>query len=421
MTENGEKENEELNFGFVGNNCSIAVSQIQMADLESRKMGFNTLINVTPQSDSYDRLFTCDVFTKVIQCFTEENIPIIGEICAAFRNLAQLNPEEADKYYDEIPCEFLLGLKENTEIIDFFSTLISNTLDASTSFVETLIAEETFLTRIHEWLESSNEEIVKSTLDLFNSIAMFNPSALDFSVVNPFTDAQYSTDIRALALNCILQTSPSEEALEALINLLNEETVGENVFEVIHDLYLSGDAPFQQALPLIIGKSIENFNTTAACTLLAEVCEHMDEEQVGATIEAFFGLEIPTPEQCFALYKISSTHPGIFTDDSQWAAFGHYYSIAKELPAMELLEFLMDQNPDYCVSEDAQNNYTIVLQKDIEHALRAFEFALGHLATAPVTEGLMKAINDFNAMHEGEFTYDEKLETKLRVFMENHQ
>jgi hypothetical protein len=416
-----EKANEEMNFGFVSNNCSFAISQIQRGDLENRKMGFNILINVTPASDAFDRLFTCDVFTKVIQCFSEENIPIIGEICAAFRNLSQLNPEEADKYCSEIPVEFLLGLKNNTEIIDFFTTIISNALDVSTAFIEEVIANEGFQARIHEWLESNNEDIVKSTLDLFNAIAMFNPSALDFSVVTPFTDAQFSSDIRALALNCILQTSPSDEALEALIGLLNEEKVGQSVFEVIHDLYQSGAAPFEQVIPLIINKCIENYNINAACTLLSEVCEHMEGEQIGAVLTTFFGLEMPTPEQCFALYKISMTHEGIFTDESQWVAFGHYYAKASELPAMELLEFLMEQNQEYCISEDAQNNYTAVLQKDIEHALRAFEFALGHLATSPVTDDLMKAINDFNSLHEGAFTFDENIDKKLKVFMENHQ
>ena len=419
-----EKENvqEEMDFGFVASNCAVAAGQIEMPDLESRKMGYNTLVNVTPDSEGYKSLWNMDIFTHIIQGMNDSNLPIIGMVCAAFRNLSQLQPEEAEKYVPELPVEFLLSVADNPEIIDFLSTIISNSFDVSQQFVSDLIASEIFQQKISQWLESSNQAVLKSTLDMFNSIALFNPSALDFSVITPFADAQFPTDIRALALNCVLQTEPSDEALGELIGLLQCDDIGPCVFEVLHDLIQSGDAPFEEAMPVIINKAIEYFKYPAACTLLAEVSKSIDEEQCHNLISQFFSLQTPAAEQCFALFELTKLHQGLITNDDQWIALGNFYAKCNDLPTMELLEFLMAENPDYCISEDAQGCFTAVIKKEFQIALRGFEFAITQLATAPVTEQLGSAIHDFIQLKEDEkFQFEDQLAAKVETFVQNHQ
>ena len=296
---------EEIEVGLQPRCVSIALDQIQYPILETRKIGFNTLINTKPGQEGYEELFENDVFSLLIESFNNSNLPIIGMVCAAYRNLSFLNPEKADQYTNLIPIPFLLEIKENSEVIDFMSTLVLNSFEGEESFPSLLLANNDFLPTLMTWLQSKNENIIKSALDLVNSFAMYNPESLDFSIILGFTQDSYPPDIQALALNILIQIEPKEEYYNQLISILeSDEKLGQTYFEIIHDLYSSNQEIFNHYNDLLFQRCIEHFNINAAALLLANMSSILNEEQIHLIISQFFNISLPSAEQCFVLSQM---------------------------------------------------------------------------------------------------------------------
>ena len=172
---------EKVEVGILPRHVSIAVDQIQYPILETRKMGFNTLINTKPGQDGYDELFENDIFELLINAFNDSNLPIIGMVCAAYRNLSFLNPEIADEYTKMIPISFLLNIKENSEVIDF---LCRKGIDFISSIVKTADGHlwtdfDGAVLGVFNWIDGENVETDETKAPEYRMLAKIYSIPLD--------------------------------------------------------------------------------------------------------------------------------------------------------------------------------------------------------------------------------------------------
>ena len=403
---------EELEVGLLPRHISVALDQIQFPIIETRKIGFNTLINAKPGQDGYEELFENDVFSLLIESFNDSNLPIIGMVCAAYRNLSFLNPEKADEYTNSIPIPFLLTIKENSEVIDFMSTLVLNSFEGENSFPNHLLSNDLFLPTLEEWLHSKNNAIVKSSLDLINSFAMYNSNSLDFSIVADFIHPEFSAGIRALALNILIQIEPKTEYYTQLISILEQdEKLGQTYFEIIHDIYSSNPEIFPH--DLLFQRCLEHFNVNAAALLVANMSNQLNEEQMHLVVDAFFQTQFPTAEQCFALSQLLSVNSSLLNPD-QYEKIGELYTKEYDIETMGIIENIISTNLDYATSEDAQMKYLFIINKGQEHALRTIEFILELFSDKQMIQPLSEALSHYVESNKGLVT---DLQEKIDILL----
>ena len=410
-------KNEEMNISFVPIDPELALSQIQQTELSTRKIGFDSLIQFTSNGEKNDQtefLIENNIFQILINSFNEENIPIIGSITASFRGFSSLYPESFDEFVILIPLDFLLSIKPNSDIIDFLSNLVQN----SDTFAEILLENEKFLTEtLSLWLQSSLKNIIKSTIDLIGFIALYNPNSLDFSIIRPFTDSQFSNDIRSLTLSVFLNVEPSDQLFKELINLIYEDQLSSTLFEVLHDLYSSIPEMFQEFIQDLINISIKNISITSTCILLTDLIQYFNEEQITLIINSYFNLTNSEPEHCYLLFNILN-NGNLFLNENEILIIGKQYEETNKLDKMELLEKILALHIEYLKSEDCQLHLINILNKDILQAARVFEFILDNFKNINLIPNLLEIFNLFLNEHNEELI---EMSEKINSFISHHK
>ncbi|EAY11969.1 hypothetical protein TVAG_271520 [Trichomonas vaginalis G3] len=407
---------EELNFGFIYGNLTVAVSQITEPDLESRKMGFISLINATEDQEGFENLYLSDIFHKLIESFNEFNLQIIGMVCAAYRHLYSLRPSEGDKYASEIPVDFLLNLQPDPDVIQFFTALVDNSFD-DVDYAGMLLANSNFHQSIGSWLENQNEPIYSAALGLLCSFAVVGGGDIDFSIVTPFTDVSYSPNVRALAYYIVSKTSPSDEVISGLFSILEQANLGQDVFQVIADVLEEFPDQCEQYIPSLIDICIQNFNITSTANLLALLERYLTEENITSLINALFAMKMPPVESLAFIFELISSN-NIQLQDNQLILLGKFYGTADNKSLMDVLQDMFVAFPDYMVSEDAQQNYANALDRDYVYSIKAFNFVTEKLLQVPVIPDLLDAYQSFVSTNQTKLT---KMQAQIDEFMNNHQ
>ena len=410
-----EEENSTTYVKLIPRTIEVAISEISNPDLEIRKRGISSLINAKPGQEGYDTLFENDIFNLLLDSFNENNLPIIGMICAAYRNLAFLNPEEADKYTSNIPISFLLQVKPNSEIIDFLSTLVLNYYDGQENFPDMLLKSDEFSNALSTWLESNNANIMKSALDLINSFAMYSTESMDFSFVKEYTTNKFPTDIRALAINILIQVDASDELYSELISLLNEEEIGAVFFEIVHDIYQSNPEIFDDCFELLISRCFDNFNIAPAALIIATANEKLNEEQQKLVAEKFFESKQITPEQCFALFNVASKNAELITE-REYARLIKIYKKLLDIDTMMALERILTINEEFATSEEAQRTYLSIMKKGGEYEMHEVEFLVELFEGKQMIPELIQEVAHFKEDNEDELAeLNAKIESLINM------
>ena len=196
----------------------------------------------------------------------------------------------------------MLNIPSVPEVIDFLQFCTLNFPD----FAKLLLEDygQTLSNSLGGWLQS-DEDTVKSALELLNSLVQFqDESSFDFSLVGPYTDGQYSTDIRALALNILSQikSEDSVQFLQRFFEMFMNEKPTPTVFQIIHDGIQ--DDFFVELIPQIYERSIENIDVPDSSIVLADISSNLDQESRENIISLIFQQSDLCIERADALYRI---------------------------------------------------------------------------------------------------------------------
>lgn len=416
-----ENVQEEINCGFICTDMSVALDQIRDADLESRKMGFISLINVSDDQNDLDNLYTMDVFSKLIASFDDINIPIIGMVCAAYRHIYSLMPDKGDEFAENLheKYEFLLNLPADSEIIQFFSTLVDNSI-GDIDYGHWLLSNEKFPVLLGEWLNSQNNDIIAAALGLLCSFTIMGPDVIDFSIATPFTDKSLPPNIRAQAFYVIYKAgNPAviQDRADGLFSVLEQQNLGPEVFQIISDVIEENPPEDPEFIGAIINVCILNFNIVTTCNILAQLIEFIGDEQRNALIQALFSMKLPPVESLAFVFDLINSS-GIQLEAEQVMALGKYFGAAENPNLMDLIMEMLSGYHEYLVSEDMQNNFVVALGRDFPIAVKALQFINHSLAQVPLTENLVEAYREFIGSNESKL---QPMKDEIELFMQNHQ
>jgi len=412
-----ENVNETIEFGFLPNSPELILSQIEQKEMFTRKIGFNglsALLQGDCESEEVKQLLEHNIFGVLIESMCEANEPIMSNVLSAFQKLSSVFPNHFDEIVEQIPFDYLLKIDKNPEIIEFFSNMVNN----SDVVPQILLSLEPLLTEsISNWLQSTVSPVIKATLSFLTSLAMFNHECYDFNIAKPVTDSSYNCEIRALALNLFLQIEPSDEVFHTLMEIGLEDNLGNSVYEVFHDLYLSTPSSFDEYLAGLIQNSIKHFSVSSAAIFIADCISHVNEEQRELIIEQYFKMINQEPEHAYCLYVLLKSHPMELSPEHM-VYLATQYAHTEKLESMESLEHIIAMSPEFLATEECQNNLLKVFSKPLEFSARVFEFILDNYKNIHTTDEIMEAMKELFSENETELS---EMALKVSQFQRNHQ
>lgn len=415
-------EPDEFEWNFYPNDPSVIIPQIQLLSLTNRQFGFETLVNSTNDglTPEVQQLLDQGIFPLVISSINETNLKIIGLIATALRHLIVVAPKE---YFvtvvETIPFPFLFNIPNVPEIID----LLQTTCDMyGEDFAQILLGEKygaLFQNALGTWL-LNNEETGKSALELVSTLVQIpGTEGIDFSFVKPFVDGQYSTDIRSLAFNILIQIDPQNAQIyiEGIMNIFFNEKPTSIVFQVIHDLYTTSPEVFAPRLDDIYQRALENLDVPESAILLSDISTSLDQpsrEQILAQI-------FQQPELCIeradSIFSICQKNQMTLPPEFLAQLVGTLLTNQSE-ETLECVEAILQNHPEFFHSPEVQMQLLPAFEREQQFAVFPFKLILACCHDTPVTPEILTAVHDFATLVEANL--DQEMHDKISHFLASH-
>lgn len=419
-SQNHGGEQDELEIGFHCSDPDLVIPQINQISLSSRSLGFETLVNITDDQMTNDiqKLLDEGVFPLVISSMNEKNVQIIGLVCTAARHLAGVAPENFRELVETVPFDYLLSIPNVPEVIDFLQFCTLNFPEFAHLLLN--VHEQALSNSLGVWLQN-DEETIKSALELINSLVQFqDESEFDFSLVGPFTDGQYSVDIRALALNilCQAKTEDTLQYLQKFFEMFMNEKPTPIVFQIIHDGIT--DKFFMDLIPQIYERSIKYISVPDSAVVLADISPNIDQESRENIITLIFqqSTEDICIERADSLFRICSDNH-IELPQECVEQLVHFMDVSQSEEVLQCIEAILKQNSNYFTSADLQLKLLPVFDREPQFSVYAFKVILACCASCEVAQPILQAFNDFAGQNESAF--DESFHAEVSKFIDSHQ
>lgn len=410
-------EPSELAVGFGPADPSIIVPQIQRLAITSRTLGFETIVNCAGErSPEMEQLVRDGLIQLVISSINDSNMKIIGLVVTALRHLSATYRDEFQALIPTVPFEFLLTKTSSSEVIDFLERSAFN----FDSFASALLSfGEVLANAVANWLQAS-EDTARATLELLATLAQTENPQFDFGCVKPFLDGNFSPEIRALALNVLIQADPENWAryVEMLMSIFFNENDSGTVMEILHDLYVDRPDVFETSLQEIFTRLVQRVDVPSAAIVLADIAPQLDDAKRQTILELLLNQPVLTIERADAIFRICEGQqlrlPDAFVD-----RLGRELTTGESAEALACIEAILKSYPEYFATEAAQEKLCAALQRPFEFAVVAFRLCVNCCAGHPVAPPLMEMFHAFASEHENEMDGD--LHEAVAAFLEAHK
>ena len=411
------QEPDELEIGFIPSDPSMVMSQITKLSQTNRIIGFEAVVNLTNDgmTPEFASLLESGLLQQTISSINDSNIQIVGLICTALRRISAVAPDHFRSVMETVPIDFLLNVQGVPEVIDFLQESAFN----FEQFGHMLLSDPMrLMNAVGAWLQ--NEATAKPTLELLYTLSQIPGNDFDFNCIKPFIDGQFSADMRMLALNILLQVEPqnAEQYLNMMMNIFLNDKPTPTVFQIIHDGLYTFSEFFQNLVPQLYQRAIENIEVPDSAILLADIAQQLDQQSKENIITQIFAQPVLSFERADSIFRLCNDCaiklPANFVDQ-----LISDMSTNESEETLQCTEGIVCLHSDYLASPEFQLKVLPILQRDSQFAVFGFRIILNCCANCPVVPQVLEAFHQFATQFESNL--DPDMHNLVSTFLSNHK
>lgn len=412
-------EPSEMVIGFVPSDPSIIFSQIQKMNLTNKTMGFEAVVNATEQGPTPEmqELVNQGLYQLIISQINPTNKKILGLIVTSLRRLSVVFPDHFRAVMGELPIQFLLSVPDNTEVIDFLEQTSFNFPEFGQLLLST---GPLLLGAVGTWLQASNVDLARCTLELLGTLAQFEGAPFDFNCVRPFVDASFPTELRGLALNVLILVDKENYPtyLELLMTMFMNDAITGIVVQVLRDAYTDNPEVFAPHIANIYMRLCQIIEIPEAAILLADIIEHVPQEGRENAITLICSQPELTIERVDAIYRICGSC-GIALPPPMVVRLAAELATNEDEEVLGCLEQILMQYPAYFAEEDGQAKLFDTIQNRAPiFSKYAFRLCIACCMGCPVAPPLLEAVRGLAEQCEADM--DPEMHEAVAAFLAQH-